>query len=265
MSEMTIYNTIGHGYARTRAPDARIADQLVALLGLPVGATILDVGAGTGKYSRALAERGYSVIALEPSAVMQAQGEPHPGVRSVLGSAEAIPLPDDSVDGVIVVLAVHHFADRPAAFREMVRVVGDGPVVLFTFDPAAFDQFWLSDYFPEIGHKFRSSKSALSHIATEVQQVTARNVRVVPFPLPPDLQDGFGAAYWARPEAYLKPEVRNGISDFALMNQCELEDGLERLEADLVSGRWDSTYGALREQDSYEVGYRWIIAEAQRK
>jgi SAM-dependent methyltransferase len=258
---MTIYNTIGHGYAKTRAPDPRITSQLIALLDLPAGSTILDVGAGTGKYSRALADRGYSMIALEPSEVMQAQGEPHPGVRTVQASAEHIPLPDASVNGAIVVLAAHHFADRPAAYREMVRVVGNGPMVLFAFDPFVFEQFWLADYFPQIGRKFQSSKSELSHIATEIQQVTSRNVRVVPFPLPRDLQDGFGAAYWARPEAYLKPEVRNGISDFALMDQDELESGLEQLQDDLKSGRWDAKYGALRTQDSYEVGYRFIVAE----
>jgi protein-L-isoaspartate O-methyltransferase len=73
-SEPPIYNAIGHGYAKTRAPDHRITSRLIALLDLPAHATVLDVGAGTGKYSRALAEKGYSLIALEPSEVMQAQG-----------------------------------------------------------------------------------------------------------------------------------------------------------------------------------------------
>lgn len=46
--EQAIYNTIGHGYAKTRAPDHRITAHLIALLDLPVSATILDVGAGRG-------------------------------------------------------------------------------------------------------------------------------------------------------------------------------------------------------------------------
>ncbi len=260
--EMILYNTIGHGYAKTRAPDHRITDRLVALLNLPSDATLLDVGAGTGKYARAFADRGYSVIALEPSEVMEAQSEPHSGVRFVRATAERIPLPDDSVDGAIVVLAVHHFKDRPAAFREIVRVAGDGPVVLFSFDPSAFDQFWLSSYFPEIGRRFRSLPAELSNIAAEIRRVTSRNVRVENFLLPPDLQDRFGAASWSCPEAYLRAEIREGISDFALMNPGDLEDGLERLKRDLESGRWDLEYGVLRTQDYFDAGYRFIIVEA---
>lgn len=183
--EQAIYNTIGHGYAKTRAPDPRITTQLIALLDLPWAQPFLMWVPGGGKYSRALADRGYSVIALEPSEIMQAQSEPHSGVQFVKAVAENIPLPDGAVDGAIVVLAVHHFGKRADAFREIVRVVGKGPVVFFTFDPSAFDQFWLSSYFPQIGRRFRSSMSDLSNMAAEVGHVARRAVRVVKFPLPP--------------------------------------------------------------------------------
>ena len=123
---MTLYDTIGQGYARTRASDHRITDRLVGLLNLPSNATILDVGAGTGKYARAFADRGYSVIALEPSEVMQAQSEPHSGVSFIRATAESIPLPDDSVDGAIVVLAVHHFEGRPTKPVCNLEAVGRG-------------------------------------------------------------------------------------------------------------------------------------------
>lgn len=257
---MTIYNQIGHGYAKTRLADDRITDRLVELLNLPAPATILDVGAGTGKYARALADRGFRLIALEPSEVMQAQGEPHEGVQWIEAFAEQIPLPDRSVDGVMVVLAVHHFEDRPAAFREMARVVGDGPIVLFTFDPSAFGQIWLSDYFPQMGRRFQGLAEDLQHTAAELERATSRPSRVVPFPLPPDLQDRFGASYWANPEAYLDPEVRQGISDFALMPPADSEAGLQRLEAEIQSGEWDRKYGSLRTQKTYEAGYRFIVS-----
>lgn len=116
---------------------------------------------------------------------MQAQSEPHPAVRFVTAMAENIPLPDGAADGAVVVLAVHHFAERAEAFREIIRVVGNGPVVFFTFDPSAFDQFWLSSYFPQIGCRFRSSMYDLSNLAAEFGQVTRRVVRGVQFPLPP--------------------------------------------------------------------------------
>jgi SAM-dependent methyltransferase len=258
---MTLYDTIGRGYAKTRVADSRIADRLVALLDLPPNATVLDVGAGTGKYARALADHGFKVIALEPSEVMQSQATPHEGVRFVQACAETVPLPDSSADGAIVVLALHHFRNRMAAFGEVLRVVGQGPVVLFTFDPVAFSKFWLARYFPRLSRRFAGYVS-LSEIISELQGlVPQRRVNTVPFPLPRDLQDKFGAASWGHPEAYLDAEIRNGISDFALMPAVELQSGLQNLRDDLASGRWDDAYGSLRTLEAYEVGYHFIVVE----
>jgi SAM-dependent methyltransferase len=258
---MPVYNTIGHGYAKTRLADSRITSRLIELLNLPANAQILDVGAGTGKYARALAEQGYQITALEPSEVMRAQSVPHQAVQFLPGFAENIPLPDHSRDGAIVVLATHHFEDRNAAFREIFRVVGEGPLVLFTFDLKALRTFWLADYFPKLGCSFRTSFSAQTDVAAELKLVTSRKVSVIPFPLPRDLEDKFGAASWARPEDYLDPVIRNGISDFSLMNEVDLTQGLAKLKADLQSGDWDSQYGFLRTQASYDIGYQFIVVE----
>jgi SAM-dependent methyltransferase len=258
---MALYDSIGRGYAKTRVADPRIAGRLIALLDLPPYATVLDVGAGTGKYARALADHGFKVIALEPSEVMQSQAAPHERVHFVQACAESILLPDSSADGAIVVLALHHFRDRIAAFEEVLRVVGNGPVVLFTFDPVAFSKFWLARYFPRLGRGF-SEFVSLSEIISEIQRlVPRRTVNTVPFPLPRDLQDKFGAASWGHPEAYLDAEVRNGISHFALMPASEVESGLQNLQDDLASGRWDEAYSSLRTLEAYDVGYHFIVVE----
>ena len=258
---MALYDSIGKGYAKTRGADPRITGRLIALLDLPPDATVLDVGAGTGKYARALADHGFKVIALEPSEVMQSQATPHEGVHFVPGCAESMPLPDASADGAIVVLALHHFQDRIKAFGEVMRVAGKGPVVLFTFDPAAFGEFWLARYFPQLGRKFAGSVS-LSEVISEIQGLAPeRKVNTVSFPLPRDLQDKFGAASWGRPEAYLDAEVRNGISDFALMPAAEVQSGLQKLREDLASGHWDEAYGSLRTLETHEVGYHFIVVE----
>jgi SAM-dependent methyltransferase len=258
---MVLYDSIGRDYAKTRAADPRIAGRLIALLDLPPNATVLDVGAGTGKYARALADHGFKVIALEPSEVMQSQAVPHEGVHFVQACAESMLLPDSSADGAIVVLALHHFRDRMAAFGEILRVVGNGPVVLFTFDPVAVSKFWLARYFPQLGRRFGGSV-CLSGIISEIQGlVPQRKVNMVPFPLPRDLQDKFGAASWGHPEDYLDAEIRNGISDFALMPAAEFQSGLQKLRDDLASGRWDEAYGSLRTLEAYDVGYHFIVVE----
>ena len=61
------YNDIGVSYKQTRAADPRIVARLIAYLNLPMGATIADIGAGTGNYGFALAEHGYVILAVEPS------------------------------------------------------------------------------------------------------------------------------------------------------------------------------------------------------
>lgn len=109
---MVLYNSIGEGYNHSRKPDQRIVQRLIDLLDLPLGSVIADIGAGTGNYANAIAEKEYQVIAIEPSSKMQRQAIDHPHVRWVNAQAENIPLPDNSVDAAIIVLAMHHFSDQ---------------------------------------------------------------------------------------------------------------------------------------------------------
>jgi SAM-dependent methyltransferase len=100
-----------------------IVDRLVAELGLAPGATVADVGAGTGKLTRPLLARGLHVIAVEPVAGMRALLPEEADVRS--GTGEALPLPDDAVDAIVAGQAFHWFAND-AALAEFVRVLRPG-------------------------------------------------------------------------------------------------------------------------------------------
>ncbi|HEY0277791.1 MAG TPA: class I SAM-dependent methyltransferase [Solirubrobacterales bacterium] len=94
---------------------------------LPEGArTVLDVGAGTGKLTRAQVARGLNVIAVEPIDEMRATLESTlPEVRALKGTAEEIPLPDASVD-VITVAQAWHWVDVERATAEAARVLKPG-------------------------------------------------------------------------------------------------------------------------------------------
>jgi SAM-dependent methyltransferase len=88
--------------------------------------TVLDLGAGTGKLTRSLAARGLEVIAVEPIAKMRASLTASlPEVRALDGTAEAIPLEDDSVDAITVAQA-WHWVDPERATREAARVLRPG-------------------------------------------------------------------------------------------------------------------------------------------
>ncbi|MFJ1251745.1 class I SAM-dependent methyltransferase [Cupriavidus sp. CuC1] len=114
-------------YARGR-PDypSALGAWLTTELGLRPGKTVLDLGAGTGKFSSLLLATGASVIAVEPVAAMRAQlSAALPAVQALEGTAEAIPLPDASVDAVACAQAFHWFANA-AAMAEIGRVLRPG-------------------------------------------------------------------------------------------------------------------------------------------
>jgi SAM-dependent methyltransferase len=94
---------------------------------LPDGASrVLDLGAGTGKLTRQLRDRGLDVIAVEPSAGMREElARAVPGVTVHAGSAEEIPLADASVEAVLVAQA-WHWVDRSRAVPEVARVLAPG-------------------------------------------------------------------------------------------------------------------------------------------
>jgi len=114
---MNLFDTIGETYTDTRQADERIVTFLVEYFGLSHGATVADIGAGTGNYSVALAEAGFRVLAVEPSSVMPRHARSHPRVEWRKGCAENVPLPDAIVDGVVSTLAVCHFSDIQRASR----------------------------------------------------------------------------------------------------------------------------------------------------
>ena len=106
-------------------PAAAVA-AIVGRLGLRPGRTVLDLAAGTGKLTRLLLSSGATVIAVDPVAEMRAEfARRVPGVATLAGTAEQIPLPDGFVDGVTVGQAFHWF-DADKALREIHRVLGPG-------------------------------------------------------------------------------------------------------------------------------------------
>lgn len=259
---MVLYDTIGKTYAQTRQSDPRISTKLLEILSSSQASTIVDIGAGTGSYAFILAEHGYQVLAVEPSEIMRSQAIAHPAIQWIDAFVNSLPLPDQSADAAIIMLAFHHFQNYRKALCEIYRVIGGGQIVLFTYDPEVISSFWLTQYFPSFIADVQSTFLPILELVSEIELITSVAVNILPFPLPNDLSDSFAAVGWARPELYLDSNIRNGISSFAKISDTELDQGLTNLREDLETGIWDQKYGHLRQQEQYDVGYRFVYTAA---
>jgi SAM-dependent methyltransferase len=239
------YDAIGRTYTATRGTDPRIAARIWAALG---GArTVVNVGAGTGSYE----PPDRDVTAVEPSAVMIAQRPPG-AAPAVQARAEALPFADASFDAAMAVLTLHHWDDWRAGCAELRRVAREQVVVL-SWDPTCAPRMWLGpEYFPG------QMAEDVDAFPSLTEQAAALDAAVEVVPVPWDCRDGFQGAFWRRPEAYLDPAVRAGISSLA-KREAELADGLQRLRADLESGAWARRHADLLERDKLDLGYRLLV------
>jgi SAM-dependent methyltransferase len=132
------FDGVAEVYAQSRPgyPPA-LLDYLLS--DVPRSATLVEVGSGTGILTRAVAERGYRVIGVEPNDEMRraAAAVPCPGALPsyVAGRAEATALPSASA-GVVVAAQAFHWFDPEAALREFHRLLAPGGKLALVWNDA---------------------------------------------------------------------------------------------------------------------------------
>ena len=152
---------VADAYERGRPDYApAVVGALAAELRLPAGARVLDLGAGTGKLTRVLLAVGLEAVAVEPQPSLRELLAASVGSDRVLdGVAEAIPLPDASVDAVTIADAFHWF-DQAAALREIRRVLRPrGGLAVLTVVPDWSGASWAD----EVGKRLMSARPEHPH------------------------------------------------------------------------------------------------------
>jgi ubiquinone/menaquinone biosynthesis C-methylase UbiE len=113
-------------------PEGRRADRLEkaalrqVLVALEPAGSLLEVGCGTGHYSRWLAEQGWRAIGLDHSPPMLAQARARSDLPTVLGDALALPFPNGAVDVVVLITVLEFLPADRAALVEAWRVARRG-------------------------------------------------------------------------------------------------------------------------------------------
>jgi len=241
-----LYDEIGLNYSIGRKSDAYIAAQINSEL--QGSDSILNIGAGSGSYE----PKSVNLTAVEPSNAMIRQRIPgsHPVCKA---KAEYLPFADKSFSHTMTILSMHHWSDRKQALTEISRVT-EKRFIAVSWDPGD-NLFWLTrDYFPEIYEIDRQIFPQIDEFYESFEKVTVKTL-----PIPADCRDGFMAAYWRKPHAYLDKQVREGISTFHKISN--IDDGLYKLEKDLKSGIWQQKYADLLKLKFIDVGYKIIVVD----
>lgn len=126
-----------------------------------------------------------------------------------------------------------------------------------TWDPRVFaESFWFArDYLPEALER----EAELATLDAVVAGLPSR-AQVEALYVPADCADGFFAAYWRRPAAYLNPAIHAAISGFALLPRATVARATAHLARDLDDGTWARRYRELTDLDALDVGYRLVTA-----
>ena len=205
----------------------RFADQLPTTRPL----TILDLGSGVGRLTPALAETfGGPVYGVEPADRMREIAETtatHPAVRYLKGEAAYIPLPDRSVDAVLMFLSFHHVPDRAAGAVEIARVLRPGGRVLVRSPfRDRMGGNWFYKYFPGAEAIEKEMFPTLAEV-TGVFAAAGLEVRSLI-----QVEEVYAAN---EAEAAERLKLR-AISTFEHMSEAEIEAGFARLDAKIAQG-----------------------------
>lgn len=190
------------------------------------GRKVLDVGCGTGRLLRELADRyGVGAVGIDRSPEMVSEARQLLGASAELhvGSAESLPLPDASVERAVMTMVAHHL-DRPVAFREIHRVLTTGgKLAVASTDPDALSSFWMAPLFSRYveidSQRFPTAES----LTADLTGAGFDACRVVPFEM---------ERVFDRETALAKLRGR-AYSSFAFMSEEEYAEGLRRAEREL--------------------------------
>jgi len=209
-------------------------------------ARIADVGCGTGRFTRLLAELAprAAVCGIDASwEMLQAGRAAGPALPLARGAAEALPLRAGAVDFVLLAFVFHHLADRAAALAECTRVLRPGGTLLVIAPTLEnLPTYRWMEFFPSARaiDEARLPARAQVQALAEAAGLVARAAGPVATPVTPD------------PVAYAERIAKRAVSSLRLVPDAEFETGIAALRRHGAAHRDDGP--VWEEVDCFSLG-----------
>jgi SAM-dependent methyltransferase len=228
------YGQVAVGYDISRRVEPAIADALLEGLRSLRATTVLEIGAGTGNYTGALAASGLSVIALDRSLAMAKIGAQKTSPHWILADAAALPFRRCSIDAIVGVNVLHHLPALPAALAELRRVARAG-AVLQAIVRENLATLWYRHYLHEIDDVLLPLHPTLGGLITTLFRAGFSRVSTAKVFYSGRCDLTFEAAR-ARPLMLFDSAFRAATSGFRRLDSAVVARGLAELRRDLDSG-----------------------------
>jgi len=255
------YDLIGTNYNSTRKADPYLFSRLYALLNPVLEGTYLDIGCGTGNYTKKFDQNGYRFIGIDPSSEMLGKAQTSKNsVTWKIGKAEELQLSENSIDGVIASLTLHHWQNLELGFKSIRSTIKpEGNMVIFTATPKQMKGYWLCHYFPKMLKDSMIQMPSLEKIKENLYKNGLTIENTEKYFIRPDLEDLFLYSGKHNPQLYFEPKVRQGISSFSsLANVVEVEAGLNSLKKDIDSGKINDI---IKSYENSDGDYLFIVVK----
>jgi ubiquinone/menaquinone biosynthesis C-methylase UbiE len=234
MSLLPDYSRQAERYDERRSASPSIMGPLRAALEGTSGRRLADIGGGTGNYSLALQQEGWTPVVIDRSPDMLSRAAAK-GLETVQADAQRLPFGDGSFDAAVMISMLHHVEDRRAALIEARRILRPGGrLVLMGFTREDSTTLWILDYFPSSRAWMDATHPPLAAFLDELPGAVVARFDFA------DLQDANLAALSTRPDRLIEAAERGDTSYFERMQRDhpeELRAGLARIKEDIDSGR----------------------------
>lgn len=250
-----LFDTIAPYYNGYREADSGLVNALARLL--PEKGTVLEIGAGSGNYSAALMQRGFDVIALEPSIEMQRRAK-NQNIPWLTATAENIPNDLKSVDAVLMVMSIHHIKDLDDVLKTIKSICQH--LVIFTWDPFTMTRCWINDYFPEALLLAKKQFKPTYLLKSQLENALEFPIAVKPFIISEHFKDQFIPAAWKNPWLYLNQDFLRATSGFSQLDQELLKQRQTRLKNDLSNQVFAKKHGHILKQKHLDIGTRILYS-----